>query len=342
MNIAARCSISRPTLWNGLFDALPMDLSIIIVSWNVRDLLRRCLESLRRQSFVQDADGGEQTEIIVVDNASADGTVEMLRAMAPQFNSAMNMRVIANSENVGFTRGNDQALALAQGRYLFLLNPDTELRPGALQTLIDYMDAHPRVGIVGPQLVYADGSLQSSRRRFPTLATAFFESTRLQQWFPRSPILARYYMLDTSDDAAQEVDWVTGSAMFVRREVYEQVGGLDEGFFMYAEELDWCYRAKKAGWQIVYLPSAQIVHHEGKSSEQVLAQRDIYFHSSKVRFFRKYRGAFVAEILRAFLLLMFAFQLAEESFKWLLGHKRALRAARVKAYAQVLRSGLSG
>lgn len=313
-----------------------MDLSIIIVSWNVCNLLRQCLKSLEQQSFghAQDSDGGRKTETIVVDNASIDGTVKMLRAEFP------GVRVMANSENVGFTRGTNQALAQAQGRYLFLLNPDTELRPGALQTLIDYMDAHPRVGIVGPKQFYTDGSLQSSRRRFPTLATAFFEATRLQQWFPHSHIVARYYMLDTSDDATQEVDWITGSAMFVRREVYEQVGGFDEGFFMYSEELDWCYRAKKAGWPIVYLPSVQIIHHEGKSSEQVLAQRDIHFHSSKIRFFKKYRGALVAGILRAFLLLMFAVQLIEESFKWLLGHKRALRAARVKAYAQVLRSGL--
>lgn len=313
-----------------------MDLSIIIVSWNVRELLRRCLSSVTgHRSQVAGLETCDlRLETIVVDNASSDGTVAMLRAEFP------DVRVIANSENVGFTRGNNQALAVAQGRYLFLLNPDTELRPGALQMLMDYMDAHPRVGIIGPQLFYADGSLQSSRRRFPTLATAFFESTKLQQWFPRSRILTRYYMLDTSDDATQEVDWIVGAAMFVRRQVYEQIGGFDEGFFMYSEELDWCYRAKQAGWQIVYLPTAQIVHHQGKSSEQVVAARDIHFHSSKIRFFRKYRGTLVAEILRAFLLVMFACQIAEESAKWLVGHKRALRAARGRAYWQVLKSGL--
>jgi len=258
----------------------------------------------------------------------------MLRAEFP------GVRVMANAENVGFTRGNNEALAEAQGRYLFLLNPDTELRPGALQALIDYMEAHPRVGIVGPRLFYGDGTPQSSRRRFPTLATAFLESTKLQQWFPRNRVLTRYYMLDTSDDATQEVDWVNGSAMFVRRQVYEQIGGFDEAFFMYSEELDWCYRAKQAGWQVVYLPTAQVTHYEGKSSEQVVASRDIYFHSSKIRFFRKYRGAFIAEILRAFLLLTFVYQIVEEGAKWLVGHKRALRAARVRAYCQVLKSGL--
>ena len=315
-----------------------MDISIIIVSWNVRDLLRNCLASVKQQTAAgepQMADSGRRScEIIVVDNASHDGTIEMLRAEFP------DARVIANTENAGFTRANNQALAVAQGRYLFLFNPDTELRPGALQTLYDYAEAHPRVGIVGPQLFYGDGSVQSSRRRFPTLATAFLESTKLQQWFPRNRVLTRYYMNDTRDDATQEVDWINGSAMFVRRAVYDQIGGLDEEFFMYSEELDWCYRAKRADWQIVYLPTAQVTHYEGKSSEQVVAARDIYFHSSKVRFFRKTRGAFISEVLRAFLLAMFAFQLAEESAKWLVGHKRALRAERVRAYWQVVRSGL--
>ena len=318
-----------------------MDLSVVIVSWNVRELLKRCLSSLRREmtNSGQPQDGRLEnfpppSEIWVVDNASTDGTVEMLRAEFPQ------VHVIANSENVGFTRGNNQALAQARGRYLFLLNPDTELHPGALQVLRDYLDVHPRVGLIGPRLFYGDGTTQSSRRRFPTLATAFFESTKLQQWFPRNRILSRYYMLDTSDDATQSVDWVNGSAMFVRRELYEQIGGLDEAFFMYSEELDWCYRARQAGWEVVYLPAAQITHYEGKSSEQAVAQRDIYFHSSKVQFFRKYRGRWVAAFLRAFLLLMFAYQIAEEGCKWLVGHKRALRAQRVKAYAQVLRSGL--
>lgn len=309
----------------------PIDLSIIIVSWNVRDLLRRCVQSINSQT----ADGRPPTaETIVVDNASCDGTVEMLRAEFP------NVRVIANSENAGFTRANNQALAIAQGRYLFLLNPDTELRAGTLQTLYDYAETNPRVGIIGPQLFYGDGSMQSSRRRFPTLATAFLEATLLQQWFPRHRVLTRFYMLDTRDDATQPVDWINGAAMFVRRAVYEQIGGLDEQFFMYSEELDWCYRAKQAGWEIYYLPTAQVTHYEGKSSEQAVAARDIHFNTSKIRFFRKYRGAFIAEILRAFLRLTFVYRIAEESVKWLLGHKRALRAQRVKAYWQVLKSGL--
>jgi len=316
-----------------------VDVSIIIVNWNVRDLLRQCLASIACSKFQVPSLNNlkpdtVQLETIVVDNASTDGSVEMLRTEFP------NARVIENKANVGFGRANNQALASAQGRYLFLLNPDTKLSPDTLQTIFDYAEANSRVGIIGPKLFYGDGTLQSSRRRFPTLATAFLESTKLQQWFPGNGVLARYYMRDTSDDATQQVDWVNGSVMFVRREVYDQVGGFDEGFFMYSEELDWCYRAKHAGWQIVYLPTAQVTHYEGKSSEQAAARRDIHFNSSKVRFFRKYHGAFVAEILRAFLLLTFVYQMAEESFKWLLGHKRELRAQRVKAYWQVVKSGL--
>ncbi len=309
-----------------------MDVAFIIVAWNVRELLRQCLQSIRRQT----ADGGppQSSAVIVVDNASSDGTVEMLRAEFPA------VRVIENTKNLGFGRANNQALALAQGRYFFLLNPDTELRVGALRALVEYADAHPRVGIIGPQLFYGDGTPQPSRRRFPTLATAFLESTKLQQWFPRNRALTRYYMGDTRDDATQAVDWLNGSALFVRRAVYEQVGGFDERFFMYSEELDWCRRAKEAGWQIVYLPTAQVTHYEGKSSEQAVARRDIAFNTSKVRYFRKYHGARFAAVLRAFLLALFAYQIAEEGCKWLVGYKRALRAQRVKVYWQVVKSGL--
>ncbi len=305
-----------------------MDVSFLVVSWKVRDLVRRALVSIL-------ADTSDiESEIILVDNASQDGTVEMVRAQFP------DVRVIANAENCGFTRANNQALAVARGRYLFLLNPDAELVPGATRALLDYAEANPRAGIVGPQLLYPDRSVQPSRRRFPTFTTALLESTRLQQWFPRNRWLTRYYLRNTSDDAVQEVDWITGAAMFVRREVYIEVGGFDEGFFMYSEELDWCYRAKQESWRVVYFPRAQVIHHEGKSSEQVAAARDIYFHSSKIRFFRKHHGPSQAALLRVFLLSMFAFQLVEEGAKWLVGHKRSLRRARIKAYWQVLRSGL--
>jgi N-acetylglucosaminyl-diphospho-decaprenol L-rhamnosyltransferase len=310
------------------FLILHLDVSFLIVSWNVRDLLRRALASV-----LADA-AGIESEIILVDNASRDGTVEMVRAEFPR------VHLIGNADNRGFTGANNQALVVARGRYFFLLNPDAELVPGATRALVECMDADQRVGIAGPQLLNPDGTIQSSRRRFPTFVTALLESTRLQQQFPQNRWLNRYYLLDTRDDAAQDVDWVVGAAMIARRQVYEQIGGFDERFFMYSEELDWCYRAKRAGWCVTYFPHARVIHHEGGSSEQVAAARDIYFHSSKIRFFRKHHGALPAGLLRVFLLSMFAFQILEETAKWMLGQKRPLRAGRVEAYWQVLRSGL--
>lgn len=303
------------------------DLSIVIVSWNVCDLLRQCLSSIRvaRSSL--------GVEVIVVDNVSTDGSVEMVRAEFP------HVHLISNTENRGFPAANNQGIAVAQGRYVLLLNPDTEVVGDGLATMVAYADAHPGVGVVGPQLLSADGSVQSSRRRFPTLAAAFFESTWLQPHAPKG-MLARYYVEDQPDDAILDVDWVKGAALMARREAIRQVGPMDEGYFMYSEELDWCRRFREADWRVVYLPTAQIVHHEGKSSEQVVPARHIHFQSSKVRYFRKYHGRVVGEALRWFLLGNYVWQLGLEGAKWLVGHKRPMRAERVSAYVQVLRTGL--
>lgn len=304
------------------------DISIIIVSWNVRPLLLQCLASL------QDAADGARMEIILVDNASQDGTAAAVRAAFP------DVQMIANDENRGFTVGNNQGLAVASGQYLFLLNPDTEVRPGALSELWRFMQAHPRVGIAGPRLRYADGGIQSSRRRFPTLVTLFTESTIVQEYWPGLPWFGRYYVADRPADETQAVDWIVGAAMFVRREVYEQIGGLDEGFFMYCEELDWCQRAVEAGWQVVYHPKAEVMHYEGRSSEQVVAARHIRFFSSRVRYTRKYHGQFASSCLRVWLLMTFVWQWLREGAKWLVGHKREVRHERMLAYRQVLRSRL--
>jgi len=303
-----------------------VDLTIIIVSWNVRTLLRRCLQSL--------APRGPSLEIIIVDNASSDGSAEMVRTEFP------HVHLIVNEKNRGFTAANNQGLVLSNGRYLLLLNPDTVVVGDALATMVGYMDSHPETGALGPQLCYPDHSLQSSRRRFPTVATALVESTIVQEWWTDNQILRRYYMADTPDDAIQPVDWVVGACLLIRRQVYEQVGGMDESFFMYSEELDWCRRIKNAGWEVVYLPTATVIHHEGKSSEQVVPARHIHFQGSKVRYFQKHHGTFQAEILRYFLLATYMYQFGREGLKWLVGHKRPMRAERVNAYRQVLRSGL--
>ncbi len=303
-------------------------LSIIIVSWNVRDLLQRAITSVY-------ASWGRQPglEIVVVDNASHDDSVVMLRADFPE------VIVIANTENRGFPAGNNQGLTAATGDFLLLLNPDTEIAADALPGMVEYLQSHPDVGLVGPQLRNPDGSVQSSRRRFPTLPVLFLESTWLEKLAPRK-LLRYYYAQEQPDDLVQDVDWITGAAMLTRRETVAQVGGMDEGFFMYSEELDWCRRIKEAGWRVVYFPEARIVHHEGKSSEQVVAARHIYFQSSKVRYTRKYHGNVAAECLRLWLLAQYVGQIGVEGAKWLIGHRRDLRAARLAAYRQVLKSKL--
>jgi len=270
-------------------------------------------------------------EIIVVDSASIDGSADMVRAEFPQ------VRLIASAENLGYAKGNNLGTVIAQGRYLLLLNPDTVVKYAALTTMVNYMDAHREVGALGPQLLWPDGSIQSSRRRFPTLGSLFMESTLIGQWFPHNYYAQRYHLADVSPDQVQPVDWVVGAAMLIRRQTWQQVGFIDQRFFMYFEETDWCRRCRQHGWQIHYLPRAQIIHYEGKSSEQGIAARTLRFQRSKIYYTHKYFGATWARLLHLFIWLTFAWQWLEEGLKWLIGHRREVRAMRLRAYSQVLR-----
>ncbi len=309
-----------------------VDLSIIIVSWNVKELLHRCLGSVQRS--LEKIDHSLSAETIVLDNASSDGSAEMVGREFPW------VRLMASPTNLGFTKGNNLALAESQGRYILLLNPDTEVVGDSLGVMVDYMGVHPKVGALGPQLLNEQGGIQSSRRRFPTLATAFLESTTLQRWFPDNRAVKRYYFADVPQDLIQPVDWVVGACILVRREAIDEVGPLDERFFMYSEELDWCYRLKGRGWEVIYLPTAQVIHQEGRSSEQVLPARHIHFQRSKILFFKKHHGWWQGELLRWFILATYLYETTVEGLKWLVGHKRPLRRQRLETYWQVLRSGL--
>lgn len=311
-----------------------IDLSIVIVNWNVRDLLAACLQTITTSLDTPSPEPSLKVEILVVDSGSTDGSPEMLRDKFPQ------VRLLAQTENIGFTRGNNLALAQAQGRHLMLLNPDTEIMGDALKRMVAYLDTHPKVGIVGPHTLNTDGTTQSSRRHFPTLLTGIFESTWLQPFAPKG-LLDHFYVNDqTTIHQNIDVDWVQGSALMARREVYEQIGGLDEGYIMYSEELDWCKRAKQAGWGVVYVGEADIIHHGGKSTEQVVARTQLLFQQSKLRYFRIYHGPLSAQVLRLVLLANYGVQLLIETAKNLLGHKRELRRQRMSAYWQLLRTGL--
>ncbi|MBI2861259.1 MAG: glycosyltransferase family 2 protein [Chloroflexi bacterium] len=312
------------------------DLTIAIVSWNVAPLLERCLRSIET-ALHQGSGAALRAEVIVVDNASADGSAQLVAAKFPW------VQLLGNSTNVGFARACNQAIRVSNSRYIMVLNSDTEIIGDALVTMISYMDRHPQVGVLGPQLLDNDGTALPSRRRFPTLATAFIESTPLQRLFSRHLLLQRYYVADQPAHVVQEIDWLAGACLLARREAIDQVGPMDERFFLYSEELDWCRRMKTAEWKVVYFPEASVLHHEGKSAEQNLAMRQIYFDDSKCKYFGKYHGAFAEMSLRGFLFLTYLFQLTEEAAKWaFVARKRPLHQRQLAILSQVIRWQLTG
>lgn len=260
-------------------------LSIIIVNWNVCDLLRQCLASIYETS------GPLELEVIVVDNASSDGSIEMVRSEFPQ------ARLISNEKNPGFPKANNQAIPLCKGDFILLLNPDTVVDPGTLQKTVSFLREHHDFGAVGCKLVYEDGRIQyEGARKFPTLWAVFLERMYLHMLFPRSRFFASTHMghWDHGDD--REVPAISGAFMLLRRVALQKVGPLDE--LMFFEDIDLCYRLRAAGWRIYYLASAVTTHFSGKSSEQ--SQADLWMLSGEVRyrFFRKHKGWLPAQILR--------------------------------------------
>ena len=312
-----------------------IDISIIIVSWNVADVLTDCIDSILESPVAINKPNGDLpvVEIIVVDSASSDDTVAMIRDRYPQ------VRLFAEDDNVGFVRGNNIGFAVAQGRYHFLLNPDTVLHDDAINKMVAYLDTNPEVGIVGPHTLNTDGTHQSTRRRFPSVPLAFFESTWLEKHAPNG-MIDSFHVRDMLNDKTFDVDWLQGSALMARAEIYETIGGLDPLFFMYFEEVDWCKRAKDAGWRVVYLGDTFITHHGGKSSGQVYTFQQQNFQTSKLLYYRKHYGRPLAEILRVYLALHFLWQIVLESVKAMLGSEREMRRNRIKVYSEVLRSGL--
>ncbi|HEY3415350.1 MAG TPA: glycosyltransferase family 2 protein [Armatimonadota bacterium] len=263
-----------------------MLLSISIVNWNTRDDLRRCLASL--------PGGAPATplEIIVVDNGSRDGTAEMVTAEFPQ------VQVIRNTENVGFAHANNQAIRASQGDYVLLLNPDTVVHPAALDQFVAAMEAHPRAGIGGAHLLNGDGSLQYSCRRFPSFTAGLFRNSFLGRLFPKNAMVRDYLMTDFDHASIREVDWVSGAALCIRRATLEQIGPLDETFFMYFEDVDWCYRAHQTGWEVRYFPEPRITHLIGKSSDQAIAAMVRAHHHSMLLFYRKHYNPHTPWLLR--------------------------------------------
>lgn len=283
-------------------------LSVVTVSWNVVGLLRRCLQTLSDElSSIT-----ENVEVFIIDNASADGSAQMVAAEFPQFH------LIANDSNRGFAIANNQALKLSRSEYVLLLNPDTEVQPGALATLINFMDSNPDAAIVAPQLLNSDGSVQRSCREFPTFAGMLYELLGLSKMFPNHPLFGRYKMLEFNHDYCREVDQPEGACLMMRRSVIDQVGMLDEGFFMLFEEVDWCYRIKQANWQIWFTPEAKVIHHYGQSIKQVKARMILSSHRGLYRYWRKHLShgqALLAPFVYAGLMILAAVRIASHTLR---------------------------
>jgi GT2 family glycosyltransferase len=257
-----------------------MDISVVIVGWNARHYLELCLESL------QAAPPRRSMETLVVDNASNDGSVEMIEARFP------SVKLIKSPENLGFAKGNNLAIRQCQGRYVALVNPDVIVFPGCLDALADFLDQNPKVGNVGPRVLNPDMTLQSTCRRFPTLWNNFCSATGLATKFKNSRLFAGEHMFYFSHDRTMAVDVLVGCFSMIRREAFEAVGLLDEGLFMYGDDVDWCRRCWKEGWEVVFFPGAQAIHDRGKITAPYPVRFAVAQQRSVLYYWFKHHGFF--------------------------------------------------
>lgn len=253
------------------------DLSVVVINLNGKQLLDDCLRSLRQ------AAPRHRLETIVVDNGSTDGSAAMVREKYPE------AILIENDENLGFTKANNQGVHQSTGRYIMLLNNDTRVVPGAFSKAIEFMDETPGAGAAGLKLLNEDGSLQLSCRRFPSFSQALFSRySLLTKLWPGNPFSAGYLMTDFEHDRIQEVDWVSGACLLFRRSVLRRIGALDERFFMYSEDVDYCYRVWELGWKVVYYPNAEVYHLIGQDTKKVRVKLTLERHKSMYKFYKKH------------------------------------------------------
>lgn len=311
-----------------------MQLSIIIVNYNVKHFLKNLIDSIIKSVT------NLSYEIIVVDNASNDDSVEEIR------NSFPFVKLIANKENIGFGKANNQAMKIASGDYFVLINPDSIVKTDTFDILIKFFENHHDAGMIGCKVLNPDGSLQlACRRSFPGVWTSFTKVTGLSSLFPKSKLFAKYNLTYLDENEINEVDAISGAFMMFRKEVYERIGGFDEDFFMYGEDLDLCYRTQKAGYKIYYVPTTEIIHYKGESTKRSSLDETVLFYEAMKIFVRKHFSNFflvelilrpaiflrkllafikiysipIVSVLIDFVLLVFILKLTEEVYrgKWL-------------------------
>ena len=300
-----------------------MDVSVLIVNWNVRDLLAECLASLYRdqQPFT--------FEVWLVDNASTDGSVAVLQERFPQ------VHLIQNQDNPGFAQGNLQAYTRSSGRYILMLNPDTILEPGALALLYQYLEEHPQTAGVGPDLRNPDSTRQMGCYPFPTLSRELWRLLHLDRlWSYGVYPVERWETMDP-----RSVDVVQGACFLLRRTALEQVGFLDPDYYMYTEEVDLCYRLKHAGWGISWLPAARVIHFGGQSTHQAAEAMFLRLYESKILFFRKHYGDFSAGFYKLILSITAILRIAlSPLLLWVKPGRRSETKAITHNYRQLLAS----
>lgn len=283
-----------------------MDVSIVVVNWNTCDILRDCLESIYSETK------GVQFEVIVVDNASSDGSVNVVKSEFTQ------VVLLENKENRGFAAANNQGMAIAHGRYVLLLNSDTIVLDGVIDKVVAFADTHPKAGITGCRVLNEDKALQLSSFMFPSILNMTLWITYLFKLFPCNWFFGRERMTWWSRNDVREVDVLTGCFMLVRQKALEQVGSMDERFFMYFEETDWCYRFKQAGWKIMFTPCGEIIHLGGVSTKQVKPQMVKQWRKSMLLYYKKHKS--LMEYVSAWVLITLFF-LTRVPYWWLKGIK---------------------
>jgi hypothetical protein len=257
-----------------------MELSTVLVNYRSRDDLLECLAALAADTE------GLPCETVVVDNSPSEGALAAVAARFPE------VRGIANTENVGFARAVNQGIAASAGAFVLLVNPDCVIAKGSIPALLAHLRAHPRTAIAGPRIVDSDGALQLSARSFPNHLTFLFNRySLLTRLFPNNPWSRRYLLTDWDHRSVRDVDWLSGACMLVRREAIGQVGGMDERFFMFNEDVDWCRRMMLAGWAVTYVPDAEVVHHIGASMRKVAAKVIVERHRGMIHYFHKHHPA---------------------------------------------------
>lgn len=265
-----------------------MDLSVIIVSWNARTALLDCLQSVMRETAQYVA------ETIVVDNASTDGSAEVVKHRFP------TVKLVINDTNLGFSKANNIGMRRSSGKYLCLINSDVLVKEGCVKRMMAFMDDHPRIGVLGPRIRGADGTVQRSCMGFPTLWNTFCRALALDSIFGKTQLFGGYLMKHWPHDEIRSVDVINGCFWMVRREAVNEVGLLDERFFIYGEDIDWCRRFHAGGWDVVFYPEAEAIHYGGASSANAPVRFYLEMHRANHEYWRKYHGRFGS---RAFLLL---------------------------------------